>query len=150
VRDIFAPSRSGYGAEHVVVAIDTSGSIYASPKTLEQFLGELGGVLDDVRPRRVSVIWCDAAVHRVDELEDAGDLHDLRCKKAPGGGGTSFVPVFEHIHRSGWFPEACLYLTDGDGTFPAQAPRFPVLWGSILRAKEHYPWGEVVQIPKIS
>jgi len=39
------------------------------------------------------------------------------------------------------------YLTDGDGTFPDEAPPYPVIWGDISGAPEKYPFGDVVTIP---
>lgn len=142
---IYAPSRSGYGCGTVVVAVDTSGSI--GSKTLDMFLGEVSGILEDMRPKRLVVVWCDAKVHRADECEDASDLNTIRRKGAPGGGGTSFIPVFDHINKEGLSPDVLVYLTDGEGSFPAQAPGYPVIWGSIRKASK-YPFGDVVDIPQ--
>lgn len=43
-------------------------------------------------------------------------------------------------------PDALVYLTDGHGTFPTQAPSYPVLWGNIT-PNYKYPFGDVVDIP---
>jgi predicted metal-dependent peptidase len=143
---IYAPARSGYGAENVVVAVDTSGSIDKAELTM--FFGEMQGVLDDVNPQNLYVMWCDAQVHRVDEVEDTGDLIDMWHAGAPGRLGTSFVPVFEKVREMGIKLDALIYLTDGHGTF-GDEPGYPVLWGSIDKQPEGYPWGEVVMIPKV-
>lgn len=140
---IYAPARVGFGAEAVVVAVDTSGSI--GTKTLALFMGEMAGVLEDVRPKDLYVVWCDAAVRRVDQPEDVGDLREMRRKGAPGRGGTDFRPVFEWVKKQGLKPDALLYLTDLEGSFPPVAPDYPVLWGSIGTSKA--PFGEVVVIP---
>lgn len=144
-RDIYAPGRSGFGAGTVVVGIDTSGSI--GPRELDMFMAEMAGILEDVRPKRLVIMWCDAKVHRLDEAEEASDLNSIRAKGAPGGGGTSFIPVFERIEQEGLQPEALVYLTDGMGTFPQKAPAYPVIWGNIYPASK-YPFGDVVDIPK--
>jgi predicted metal-dependent peptidase len=144
-RDIYAPSRSGFGAGVVVVGCDTSGSI--TDKEITMFFAEMAGILEDVKPRQLFIMWCDAKVHRVDECEEAGDLNSLRAKKAPGGGGTSFIPVFDEIEKLGLKPEALVYLTDGCGTFPSQRPNYPVIWGNIYPNMK-YPFGDVVDIPK--
>jgi predicted metal-dependent peptidase len=143
---IYAPARSGFGVNNMVVAVDTSGSIL--DPTIAMFFGEMRGVLEDVKPENLYVIWCDAEVHRVDQVEDVGDLITLKGKGAPGGGGTSFVPVFQAVKELGVTPDALIYLTDGDGTFPTSAPSYPVLWGTIKKNK--YPWGEVVEIPQVA
>lgn len=146
VRDIYAPGRSGFGAGTVVVGVDTSGSI--GERELDAFFGELAGILEDVKPRRLLVMWCDAKVHRVDEAEDPSDLNVIRCKGAPGGGGTSFVPVFEEIASMGVSPDALVYLTDGYGSFPNTDPGYSVIWGNISKpGAVNYPWGDVVDIP---
>lgn len=144
---VYAPGRSGHAAGTVIVAVDTSGSIAADPGIIDRFFAEVGGILEDVRPKRLMVIWCDAQVHRVDEVEDAQDLRALRMKPVPGWGGTSFVPVFEYIAKEDLVPDALIYLTDGDGSFPDKAPSYPVLWGDISKSADKYPWGDVVVCP---
>src|SRR5215218_8347738 len=145
-KPIFAPQRSGYGVNNVVVAIDTSGSI--DDKTIQMFFAEMKGVLEDVKPENLYVLWCDAEVHRVDQIDDMGDLLMAKKKGAPGGGGTSFIPVFDCVRdKLGITPDALIYLTDGYGTF-GPAPSYPVLWGTIT--KNTYPWGDVIEIPGAS
>lgn len=144
--DHFSPSPSGHGCDTVVVAVDTSGSIAADPQIIDRFFAELSGILSDVNPRRVLAIWCDATVHRIDELTDANDLNDVRAKKVPGWGGTDFNPVFDYVDQHNLNPDALVYLTDGYGDFPKHAPSYPVLWGSIS-TEVRYPFGEVVHIP---
>jgi predicted metal-dependent peptidase len=109
------------------------------------FLAEVGGILEDVRPRRVLVAWCDAKLHRVDVMDEPGDIADARHKGAPGGGGTSFIPVFEYADKLDGHIDAMVYLTDGMGSFPSKVPSYPVIWGDIGGTK--YPFGDVVQIP---
>jgi predicted metal-dependent peptidase len=141
VQDIYAPGRSGFGAEHVVVAIDTSGSIGQSE--LDMFMAEVSGILEEIRPKRLSCVMCDAAINKVHELHDAADLLSI---KMCGGGGTDFRPVFDWVAEQG-APDALVYLTDGMGVFPDRAPNYPVIWGSIYEPAQ-YPFGDVVQVPK--
>ncbi|QGM46150.1 vWA domain-containing protein [Methylocystis heyeri] len=143
VRGIGAPGKIGFGCGLIDIAIDTSGSV--TGPMVDQFLAEVRSILEDVRPQRVRLIWCDAKVHRVDEVDDVQDLEWVRALGAAGGGGTAFEPVFEHIYESGEEPETLLYLTDGLGSFPDAPPDYPVVWGSIYAAST-YPFGEVVNI----
>lgn len=144
---IVSPGRSGYGCDTIVVGVDTSGSI--GQQTLAHFFGEMAGILEDLNPRVLRVVWCDAKVHRDDEITDMPDLAALTRKGAPGGGGTSFIPVFEWVFENGIQPDALVYLTDGLGSFPEKEPKYPVIWGSIYEESK-YPWGEVVQIPQVT
>ncbi len=145
VRDIVAPGRSGFGCGTVVCAIDTSGSI--GPDEVDMFLAEVSGILEDVKPRELYIMWCDAQVHRVDEADEPGDLNTIRHKGAPGGGGTSFIPVFEEIAKREIEPDALVYLTDLCGSFPQQTPSYPVIWGSIM-PNMTVPFGDIVEVPK--
>lgn len=144
VRGIGAPGRVGYGADTIVVAIDTSGSI--GIQEVETFFGEVRGIIEDLNPKKLLIMWCDAAVHRTDEALDDMDLKGLRAKGVPGRGGTDFRPVFDEIANQHLEPEALVYLTDGLGSFPEKAPAYPVLWGSIYEQSQ-YPFGDVVQVP---
>ena len=76
-------------------------------------------------------------MRRVDDVEDTDDLSRLKLKKAPGGGGTSFVPVFDAVKEMGLKPDALIYLTDGDGTFPGDCARLPSALGH--HQEEHLP-----------
>lgn len=140
-RDIYAPARSGLGARDVVVAIDTSGSI--GQRELDRFFGELSGIISDVRPQTVHIVWCDAKVQKVDEISDVSEISGLKPK---GGGGTDFCPVFDWVRDNISTPDALVYLTDGLGNFPPQAPDYPVLWGDIW-GRVQYPFGDVVAVP---
>lgn len=144
VRDIVAPGRTGFGAGAVVVGLDTSGSI--GQAELDVFFGEMSGILNDVNPQVVYLMYCDARVHAVEEIVDLDDLTNVRQKKAPGGGGTAFEPVFDMIREMDIQPDALIYLTDGYGSFPKDVPAYPVIWGDTT-GKVDYPWGEVVSIP---
>lgn len=143
VQDIHMPSRSGHGAGWIVIWGDTSGSI--GNAELDKYLGELAGIIEDVRPRRLTVLWCDAAIHRIDEIEEAMDLRTIRSEGVGGGGGTSVHPVMEWISEHTEMPDMFIGFTDGLVTFPDKEPSYPVIWASVLDSTE-YPFGEVVQV----
>lgn len=140
-RAIVAPQRSGNGCDTIVVGIDTSGSI--GQRILDTFFGELKGIIADLQPERVYVVWCDAAVHKADECTDVEDVGGL---KPAGGGGTDFRPVFDWIEKEGIRPDCLVYMTDGLGAFPAEEPRYPTLWCALKGYNVEYPFGDVVEI----
>jgi predicted metal-dependent peptidase len=141
-RGIGAPGRTTYGCELIVIAVDTSGSI--SQRTLDVFLAETMALMEQAKPRRIVFAQCDAEVTEWSELDASDELYG---RKLLGGGGTDFVPVFDRVDIEGLEPDLLVYLTDGYGRFPACAPRYPVIWGSIELAPQGYPWGEVVMVP---
>ena len=150
VRDIYSPARSGHGAGTIGVFMDCSGSIYAVKSLIERFFAELAGILGDVKPRKIFVVWCDSIVQRVDEIEDEAALLKCFYQGVPGGGGTDFRPPFKWLEDNKIEDlSAVVYLTDGDGTFSKKNPvgEVPVIWGHIGRPEVKYPFGDVVVIP---
>lgn len=143
VRDLHLPSRSGHGAGWLVVWGDTSGSI--GKRELEKYLGELGGIIEDVRPRRLTVLWCDSKIHQIDECEDATDLYKIKQRGVGGGGGTECVPVFDWIAEHTEEPDAFIGFTDCCVGFPDKAPAYPVIWACVDETRSA-PWGEMVRI----
>lgn len=122
----------------VVVAIDTSGSI--GVQQLNQFASEVSAVLGAYETT-IRLVWCDAAVQKVETLTRA----DLPLKLSPsGGGGTDFRPVFDWVEKEGLTPACLVYLTDMCGVFPPRDPGYPVLW--VRTTDCPAPFGEVVDL----
>lgn len=136
--NIAMPDLCGECVEDIVVAIDTSGSI--DNRILQNFLGEIRGIVEAYGTFEGHVCCCDAAVHTWQDLteESVGKI------KIAGGGGTSFVPVFQEISKRGLEPAALIYLTDGYGDFPKMAPEYPVMW--VMTTDVVAPFGATVEI----
>lgn len=141
-------ARKGHrGAGVVVVGADNSGSI--TREVANVFGSEMLGIVKDLNPQQLVVVWCDAAITRIDIVDEPQDLNalfaDWKTTGVGGGGGTSFVPVFKKIEELGLSPDMLVYFTDGYGTFPANEPPYPTIWGSIS-PNVKYPFGEVVNV----
>lgn len=121
----------------VVFAKDSSGSI--DSEALAHFVTEQQTCLDDLRPRKLVDIVCDTRITKVKEY-NPGDRID---PDAPGGGGTDFRPVFEYIDRMDEQPKCLVFLTDTQGTFPQEAPAYPVLWVSWAK-DQSVPFGTLI------
>lgn len=136
-RGFILPSLISEELPEIVIASDTSGS---TREAWAQFEAEASGVLQAYRTT-IHLLFCDAQIQAEHTLtSDDLPLH----LESPGGGGTDFRPVFEHITRQGWEPACLIYLTDLYGSFPAQAPSYPVLWVRIGAGRA--PWGEVIDL----
>jgi predicted metal-dependent peptidase len=134
--DYIFPSNVGPDKPKIVYAIDTSGSM--SQKDLEQAIGEL----EDIRKRfgaKVYFMDCDATVHGSRWIEPHEPLPNLA-----GGGGTDFVPVFDHLISNRIKPDYCVFFTDGYGSFPDNKPPFNTLW--VMTSEVVPPFGEVVRV----
>ena len=145
-RGIYLPSMGAPGPNHIVVAVDTSGSM--SDEDLGQILGELDK-LRSVTQCRLTLIQCDAKIQKVDVFDEYSPTR-LDRYKFLGGGGTRFEPVFDWIRdqsRQGMFQlDALIYLTDGFGSFPPKAPFYPVLWIMTEHSRPDVPFGEVIRM----
>lgn len=140
LRGIGAPGKRKHGCGMVVFATDSSGSI--NQATCDMFNTEGVGLMEQARPRQLIYIQCDAKVHECVEIDDPSDL----VRKIKGGGGTDFRPVFKRVEEEGYEPDLLIYLTDMEGSFPAVAPPYPVIWATTI--KHTAPFGAVVEIPK--
>ena len=125
----------------LTVAIDTSGSI--GNDELAGFLAEVNAIKGQLRAR-VTLQACDAtlAPHGPWVYEAWEELTPPSA--LAGGGGTDFTPIFAWAAQQDRAPDLLLYFTDGLGTFPAQAPYYPVLW--LIKGKAKVPWGQRIQL----
>jgi predicted metal-dependent peptidase len=125
----------------VCVALDTSGSV--SPRELAEFVAELDALKGEVRAR-VTLFACDAGL----DARGPWIFESFEPLVLPpalgGGGGTSFVPVFEWLEREHRRPDVLLYFTDAEGEFPLLAPDYPVLW--LVKGRAEVPWGQRMQL----
>jgi predicted metal-dependent peptidase len=138
--DALLPRLAG-GEVNLCVALDTSGSI--GGEELAHFTAELDALKGQVRAR--------VTVHGCDERLAAGGPWTFQPwepivlpEAMAGGGGTSFLPVFEWIAARQLRPDLLLYFTDALGEFPPRAPEYPVIW--LVKGNGKVPWGERVQL----
>jgi predicted metal-dependent peptidase len=140
--EFFSPRRSGKGAGWIVVWGDTSGS--RGDDEIASNMAELAGILEDVNPQRITVLWCDADIDYIDEVKDPADLATIQARGTAGGGGTSQTPVFDWIAKQDDKPDLYIGFTDGFVDFPDHAPPYPVIWASST--DQPYPFGQVVKV----
>ena len=128
---------------NVSVCIDTSGSV--SDHLLEQFMGELKGILRSYPHVKCDLFYADSSLngpHEIDSIEGV--------PKVTGRGGTSFKPFFNYIKKNNDHfnsNKALIYLTDGYGDFPKDVPA-PTMWIVCKDGLEtnQFPFGDVIRI----
>jgi len=139
-RGLYLPSLHSHDLNNLVVVIDTSGSI--STQDLEQFAGELSDILEVVGAGTTHVVYCDAAVNKVETFT----RNDLPLHlEVIGRGGTDFRPPFKWAEENSVDPVALIYLTDLYGSFPDE-PDYPVMWATLGNANPEPPFGELIKI----
>jgi len=57
--------------------------------------------------------------------------------------------VFDEIERRGLIPSAAVFLTDGMGSYPDDAPSYPVLWVLTPEHREP-PFGAITVLDEIT
>lgn len=131
---------------HVVVPIDTSGSI--DDDILKVFASEVKGMFDESIITKLTLIWADAAVQHVQVFEEGDEL----VFEPKGGGGTAFSDTFRYIEEHCEDVAMTIYLTDLEVSDFGEEPDHPVVWavyGTRDRYKElapRAPFGECVHV----
>jgi predicted metal-dependent peptidase len=123
--DMLMPSMISERIGHVVVGVDTSGSI--TGKQINVMLSEVVGLAKEVRPDHVDLLYWDCRVAGHEEYDETNiDLMATSTKPA-GGGGTSPACVKDYLKQKHINPECVIMLTDG---YVDSWPDFdcPVLW----------------------
>ena len=94
----------------VVVAIDMSGSI--SNKQAQQFLGEVGGMMNSFDGYKVHVFCFDTETYNPKDF--SSENMDLIEEYEPmGGGGTDFDCIFQYLKDNAIDPKRLIVFTDG-------------------------------------
>lgn len=139
---VILPSLYSEAMGPLVIGVDTSGSM--GQEELEKGFGVVNGILKQTKPESIHVIYCDAEVGNVQVFKPKD--YPIRADrfKPKGGGGTSFVPVFEYVKEKKLNPCALLYFTDLLGCFPDKPPKYPVLW--LATTKSAAPWGRTLEM----
>lgn len=126
----YMPSLIGEKVGHMVIAVDTSGSV--GQEELSGFLTEVRGIAEEVKPSQVDLIYWDSRVAGHEEYTETmvGDI--INSTKPRGGGGTSPSCVSEYLKDKRIVPECVIMLTDGyvGGDWGSEWTA-PVLWAIV-------------------
>ncbi len=148
-RGLYLPSVGTPGPQHLLVAVDTSGSM--SETDLAAIAGELD-VLRSVSECMLTVLHFDVAVTHVEVREAYQPALLGVTRKFFGRGGTDIRAPFEWMaleSREGRlfpYPDALIVITDGFGTMPSSQPHVPVLWVATDSAIQTFPFGTTIRL----
>jgi len=126
----YMPSLIGEKVGHLVVAVDTSGSV--GQEELSGFLTEVRGIAEEVKPSQVDLIYWDSRVAGHEEYTESDVGNIINSTKPRGGGGTSPSCVSEYLKEKRIEPECIIVLTDGYvGNDWGRDWTAPVLWAIL-------------------
>ncbi len=133
-------ARWRYPIPRVAIAIDTSGSMSEGDLTLA--LRETAGVMK-ATGAEVEVCSCDVEVYG--GLKKVKNIMDA-AKMLTGGGGTDFRPVFAELKKARQATDILVFITDGYGPAPSEAPPgLQVIWLLVGKhTQTPAPWGKVI------
>ena len=109
--DVYMPSLIGEKVGHLVIAVDTSGSIGGDE--LAEFLSEVKGIAEEVNPACVDLIYWGSEVAAHETYKDGEASNIVSSTKPVDGGGTSPSCVSEYLKEKNIQPECVIILTDG-------------------------------------
>ena len=141
--DIYMPSTISESMGRVVVAIDTSGSIWGD--VLNRFVSEVASVMQNMNPEQVDLLYWDSQVagHEVYGLNDADRM--TSSTKPKGGGGTSPSCITRYMAKHKIDPVCAIILTDGYvGNDWGGQWNCPTLWTITSDIKS--PIGQTIKI----
>jgi predicted metal-dependent peptidase len=141
--DIYMPSTISESMGRVVVAIDTSGSIFG--EVLNRFISEVASVMQNMNPEQVDLLYWDSQVagHEVYGLNDADRM--TASTKPKGGGGTSPSCITAYMRKHKIEPVCAIILTDGCvGNDWGGQWNCPTLWAITEHFKS--PIGQTIKI----
>ena len=143
-QDVIMPTLQGNSINEVVIARDTSGSMFFKGR-LRDVTSEILGIVKAVSIDKIHFIDWDGQVesHEIyssDELTAAPAM-----KTATGGGGTDPTCVSDYLKEKGIKPDCVIMLTDGKinswGNWTV-----PILWAITNDTKITAPVGKTIQI----
>ena len=124
---IYMPTLISEKMNHLVPAIDTSGSI--GGEELNAFLSEFAAICEQVNPELIDLLYWDGEVAGHETYTGASAQSIISSTKPMGGGGTSPSCITAYMKEKSLVPDCVVVLTDGyvgddwGGDWPC-----PVLW----------------------
>lgn len=134
-QDMILTSRVGKKKPSIAFSIDTSGSM--SEQDISKGIAEMDAIRKMYRVP-VYLLEADYTVHRAKWVEPNEQIPSLK-----GGGGTSFVPVMDHLKANKPDVDVLVYFTDGYGEFGSD-PGFDVIW--VVNSSVTPPYGKTIRI----
>jgi predicted metal-dependent peptidase len=142
--DVYMPTLIGERVGHLVIGIDTSGSV--GGRELAEFLSEVQSIAKDVHPDKVDLIYWDGHVAGHEEYGSSEVDNIVSSTKPAGGGGTDPTCVMRYLKEKVIKPEAIIMLTDGYIGDWGDEWEVPILWTIVGGNKSYAPVGKTIHV----
>src|SRR5208282_4113569 len=118
--ETYLPGRYSETMGEIVIIGDTSRSI--GDQIFAQAGAEIDGMMHQVKPERVRVVWADDTDCAAEEIFEAGEPITLNPK---GGGGTDMCKPLKFVEQ--YDPRVVILITDGYTPWPDVEPDYPLI-----------------------
>lgn len=118
-QNVYLPTRHSERMGEIVLIGDTSGSI-GGPE-LQQYANEANGIIEQVKPERVRILWADTHVAGEQVFEEGDEFKPI----PKGGGGTDMRVPLKHAEK--YEPEVVILFTDGFTPWPDVEPDYHLI-----------------------
>lgn len=130
------------GLSHLIYYMDVSASV--SDSEVLRFNSEVKFVFECFTPKRMTIVLFDDKITDVIEFAESDSFDEIVIT---GRGGTSFVPVREHMLKH--MPTAAIIFSDM-GTAPMEplppGVNIPVLWVGVNAIEHPFKFGKVIHL----
>jgi len=141
-QDILLPTTIGENTPPLIVMFDTSGSIFGEKSLVEKFTAEIQGIIDDMNPEEVHVIYTDTDICGHDIFAQGDDLK-INLK---GGGGTDFKKFFNYVLEQDIQASAIIAMTDLYASGIPDDFDIETIWVTYGNNKPKAPFGEIIKL----
>ena len=142
--DTYMPSMVGEQVGHLVIGIDTSGSIQG--RELSEFLAEVQAIATEVHPEKVDLLYWDSEVAGHEEYDMTSLPNIVSSTQPKGGGGTDPTCMIDYMREKGIKPEAIIVLTDGYIDNWGADWNAPILWTIVRNKTTVAPVGKTIHV----
>ena len=127
---------------HMLIIFDTSGSM--GSREFGIMAGHFKDIIEQVKPRKVTAMYCDTRPTKVDEFTRSDFEGDVTQLNPVGGGGTDFSWFDDWIAELEEQPDVAICITDMCAVF-GPAPDVPFIWLSTTSITQA-PYGDLISV----
>jgi predicted metal-dependent peptidase len=138
--EMYLPHRKGEGRlEHLIYYLDVSGSV--SDEEVVRFNSEVKFIKDTFNPIKLTLVQFDTRITSEKVFHEDDPFEEI---VVVGRGGTSFVPVREHIMKE--HPTAAIIFSDFHVTPMEPGPTCPIIWVAVDNTDAKVNFGKLIHI----
>lgn len=137
--DLFLPTLCGESMGEIVVARDTSGSVYDTE--LAAFMAESSAIKERLKPSLMTILDFDCSIRNVYKFTADDYMGNLPCK---GRGGTDLQCVFDYCLKNP--PELLIIFSDLCCDVIQTKPPYPVIWVCVSNPTATVKFGKLIHL----